>query len=125
MAKRWPAPGWQRPQVAARFFALTVDFGSAGGRMLCTPWQLAQLATVWEPDCAARPWNDASKLTSRSGGKPNLRASRTSPWQLPQVSRMFRLLTGEAALLGRRMECSPWQSVQTGACITPPATAFP
>ena len=58
--------------------------------MLCTPWQLAQLATVCEPALAARPWNDESKLTRRSEGRPNLRVSRTSPWQLPQVSRMLR-----------------------------------
>ncbi len=56
--------------------------------MLCTPWQLAQLATVCEPLLAARPWKDESKLTSRSLGMPNFRVRRTSPWQLPQVSRM-------------------------------------
>src|SRR5579864_9629044 len=125
MANRLPAPGWQRPHVAARFFAWIVERGSDDGRMLCTPWQLAQLATVCEPAFAAMPWNDASKLTSRSAGNPNLRARRTSPWQAPQVSRIFWPFTGEAALLGGRMECSPWQSVHTGACKMPRATALP
>ena len=40
--------------------------------MLWTPWQLAQLATVCEPAFAARPWNEASKLTSAVRGKPEL-----------------------------------------------------
>ena len=74
---------------------------------------------------AARPWKEASKLTSRSAGMPNLRESRTLPWQLPQVSRMWPALTGESALVCFRMECSPWQSVQSGACAMPRARAWP
>ena len=93
--------------------------------MLCTPWQLAQLATVCEPALAARPWKEESKLTMRSAGRPNLRVSRTSPWQLPQVSRMCAAFTGEAALVCLRMLCSPWQSVHSGACVTPRASAWP
>ena len=49
MAKRVPAPGWHLPQVAGRFFALIIALASLDGRMLCTPWQLAQLATVCDP----------------------------------------------------------------------------
>ena len=56
MAKRVPAPGWHWPQVLGRFLGLMVDFGSDDGRMLCTPWQLAQLATVCDPALAASPW---------------------------------------------------------------------
>ena len=93
--------------------------------MLCTPWQLAQLATVCEPALAARPWKEESKLTSRSLGRPNLRVRRTSPWQLPQVSRMWLAFTGEAALVCLRILCSPWQSVHSGAWVTPRASAWP
>src|ERR1019366_2160598 len=123
MAKRVPAPGWHWPQVLARFFGLTVDFGSEDGRMLCTPWQLAQLATVCEPDLAAKPWKEASKLTTRSDGRPKARVRRTLSWQLPQVSRMCAALTVEAALPGLRILCSPWQSVHKGAWVTPFASA--
>ena len=75
--------------------------------MLCTPWQLAQLATDCEPALAASPWKDASKLTSRSAGNPNRLASWTFAWQPPQVSRTLAAFTGEDALVCRRMECSP------------------
>ena len=46
MAKRVPAPSWHLPQVLGRFFGFTMLLASLEGRMLCTPWQLAQLATV-------------------------------------------------------------------------------
>ncbi len=75
--------------------------------MLWTPWQLAQLATVWLPSFAASPWKEASKLTTRSAGRLNRRDNSTFPWQFPQVSRMLPAFTGEAALLGANMECSP------------------
>src|SRR6185369_2769858 len=116
---------WHWPHVCGRFLALIIDFASLDGRMLCTPWQLAQLATVCEPALAAKPWNDESKLTSRSDGSPNLRVSRTSPWQLPQVSRMCAAFTGEASLVCLKILCSPWQSVQSGAWVTPRARAWP
>ena len=35
--------------------ALMVERGSLEGRMLCTPWQLEQLAATTEPPSAARP----------------------------------------------------------------------
>ena len=35
--KFFPAPGWQRPQVAARFALLTVEAGSEDGLILWTP----------------------------------------------------------------------------------------
>ena len=38
---------------------------------------------------------------------------------------MWAAFTGEAALLGLRMLCSPWQSVHTGACAIPRAKACP
>src|ERR1035438_9879956 len=88
-------------------------------------WQLAQLATVSLPSFAASPWKEASKLTTRSEGRLNRRESCTFPWQFPQVSRMLPAYTGEAVLLGARMECSPWQSVQSGACVMPLASACP
>jgi hypothetical protein len=69
--------------------------------------------------------DEESKLTMRSVGRPNLRVRRTSPWQLPQVSRMLLAFTGEATLVCLRMSCSPWQSVQSGACVTPRASAWP
>ena len=47
---RWPASGWHLPQVLPRFALLTVERGSLEGKMLCTPWQLAQLATVCWPE---------------------------------------------------------------------------
>src|ERR1039458_8142685 len=125
MAKRVPAPSWHLPQVLGRFFAFTMLLGSLEGRMLCTPWQLAQLATVCEPLLAARPWNEESKLTRRSLGMPNLRVRRTSPWQLPHVSRILLTFTGLAALVCFRILCSPWQSVHSGACVTPRASAVP
>src|SRR6185369_17122463 len=93
--------------------------------MLWPPWQLAQLATVCDPDFAARPWNEVSKLVTRSPGSPNLRISFTSWWQLPHVSRIWAAFTGEAALLGLMILCSPWQSPQSGAWVTPRATACP
>src|SRR6266545_713163 len=102
-----------------------VDLGSLEARMLWTPWQLAQLATVWEPALAASPWKDASKLRTRSVGSPNLRVNCTLPWQPPQVSRMLAVLTGEAALVCLMMACSPWQSVHSGAWVTPRASAWP
>ena len=55
IAKRSPAPGWQAPQVFARFAGCTVERGSLDGRMLWTPWQDAQLATLCEPARPARP----------------------------------------------------------------------
>src|ERR1039458_6539193 len=125
MAKRVPAPSWHLPQVLGRFFAFTMLLGSLEGRMLCTPWQLAQLATVCEPLLAARPWNEESKLTRRSLGMPNLRVRPTSPWQLPHVSRILLTFTGLAALVCFRILCSPWQSVHSGACVTPRASAVP
>src|ERR1035441_10250884 len=125
IAKRLPAPWCHLPQVVARFFGLMVERGSADDRMLCTPWQLAQLATVSLPSFAASPWKEASKLTTRSEGRLNRRESCTFPWQFPQVSRMLPAYTGEAVLLGARMECSPWQSVQSGACVMPLASACP
>src|SRR3954454_8793547 len=125
MANRVPATGWHFPQVVGRFFAFVIAFASLEGRILCTPWQLAQLATVCEPAFAAKPWNEESKLSTRSLGRPNLRVSRTSPWQLPQVSRIWLEFTGEAVLLGFMILCSPWQSVQSGACVIPRARACP
>jgi hypothetical protein len=73
----------------------------------------------------SQPVNEESKLTRRSEGSPNFRLSRTSPWQLPQVSRMCNALTGEAALVCLMILCSPWQSVQSGACVIPRAKACP
>src|SRR5450759_2264993 len=122
MVKRVPAPSWHLPQVLGRFLAFTMLLGSLERRMLCTPWQLAQLATVWEPLLAARPWKEESKLTKRSLGMPNLRVRRTSPWQLPQVSRMWLTFTGLAALVCFRILCSPWQSVHSGVTQTPLCT---
>ena len=40
---------------ASRFAGLMVERGSLDGRMLCTPWQLEQLATTTEPPCEASP----------------------------------------------------------------------
>src|SRR4051812_36064780 len=125
MANREPAPGWHLPQVAGRFFAFVIALASLDGRMLWTPWQLAQFATVCDPDLAASPWKEESKLNTRSLGKPNFRVRRTSAWQLPQVSRMWPAFTGEAALLGLMILCSPWQSVQSGAWVMPRANAIP
>src|SRR5260370_29898562 len=112
-ANRLPAPGWHLPQVAGRFFTLTMDLGSSEGRMLCTPWQLAQLATVCDPPFEARPWKEASNVVMRSEGRPKRRDRFTFPWHCPHVSRTWSRLTEEAVFPGRRMECSPWQSVQT------------
>src|SRR5262249_1190334 len=117
--------GWHLPQVCGRFFAAIVDFGSLDGRILWTPWQLAQLATVCEPLFPARPWNDESKLTRRSAGNPNLRASRTAPWRLPRASRLCAVFPWLDWLVCLRMLCSPWQSVQSGACVMPRANACP
>ena len=83
--------------------------------MLCTPWQLAQLATVCEPAADAKPWYEASKLTTLSAGIPNLLVKRTLPWHRAHVSGTLLGFTSEARLVGAWMECSPWQSVQTGA----------
>ncbi len=89
------------------------------------PWQLAQLATVCEPALAARPWKVASKLTTRSGGNPKRLERRMSPWHRAQVSRMCRTCTGEDSLVCGSMECSPWQSVHSGAEGTPRSMAWP
>src|ERR1700679_3167585 len=48
-------PLWHWLQVASRLAGLTVERGSLDGRMLCTPWQLEQLATTTDPPCDARP----------------------------------------------------------------------
>ena len=48
-------PGWHWPQVLIRLAWLTVDLGSEDGRMLCAPWQLAQLATTLDPAFDASP----------------------------------------------------------------------
>src|ERR1035438_2686250 len=125
IANRVPAPGWHWPQVFGRFLGLIVDLGSDEGRILCTPWQLAQLATVCDPALDASPWKDESKLTSRSEGRPNLRVSRTLSWQLAQVSRMCAAFTGDASLVCLMILCSPWQSVHSGACVMPAASAWP
>src|ERR1017187_2501143 len=125
MTNRVPAPGWQRPHVVARFLGLMVEWGSSEGRMLWTPWQLAQLATDWDPARAARPWKEASKLTMRSEGKPKRFESSTFPWHWPQVSRIWAAFTLERTFWGERISCSPWQLVQTGASAIPLATAFP
>jgi len=42
-------------QVLGRFAAFTVERGSVDGKILCTPWQDAQLATLCDPSRAARP----------------------------------------------------------------------
>ena len=39
-----PTPGWHCPQVFTRLARLMVERASDDGRMLCTPWQLAQFA---------------------------------------------------------------------------------
>ena len=69
MAKVCPAPGWHPPQVWARLAGFTVDRGSFEGKILWTPWQEAQLATVCEPERAARPWKLSAKVGTRSVGR--------------------------------------------------------
>jgi hypothetical protein len=54
--KLTPAPGWQAPQVWGMFAGFTVDCGSELFRMLCDPWQLAQLATDTSPMDVPMPW---------------------------------------------------------------------
>src|SRR5450756_3167257 len=54
------APGWHFPHVFGTFFGFTMESGSSGGRMSCTPWQEEQFATVREPNWFATPWNDSS-----------------------------------------------------------------
>jgi len=44
------------PAGGVEIGGLMVERGSLEGRMLCTPWQLEQLAATTEPPCEARPW---------------------------------------------------------------------
>ncbi len=100
--------------------------GSDDGRMSCTPWQEAQLATVWLPERLARPWKLSSKAATAVAFMPNFSVSRRSPWQRPQVIfGTFEAKTGEPLSAGPRIRCSPWQSVQTGASAMPLAAALP
>jgi len=54
-AKAFPASGWHLPQVVGRLALAIEERGSLEGRISCTPWQLAQLATVCEPAFEASP----------------------------------------------------------------------
>ena len=38
------APGWHFPHVFGTFFGFTMESGSSGGRMSCTPWQEGEFA---------------------------------------------------------------------------------
>src|SRR5215217_4095930 len=126
MAKRVPAPGWHLPQVVARFALLTIERGSDDGRIRCTPWHEAQLATVLLPARDERPWKLSSKDETTLLGRLNFSVTRRSPWQRPQVmAGRLEAKTGEPGSFTERMRCSPWQSVQTGASSVPWATAWP
>src|SRR5215213_6587287 len=85
MAKRVPAPGWHLPQVVARFALLTIERGSDDGRIRCTPWHEAQLATVLLPARDERPWKLSSKDETTLLGRLNFSVTRRSPWQGRQV----------------------------------------
>src|SRR5262249_23616669 len=89
-AKRFPASVWHFPQVAASFLGWIVDCVSEDGRILWTPWQLAQLAAVSEPARAASPGKGGWERVRRGGGRPNREVRRMSPWQRAQVSRIWR-----------------------------------
>ena len=61
----------------------------------------------------------------RSAGIPKRLIRRTSPWQRPQVSGTLFAKTLDSGFFGRMIEWLVWQSVQTGAAVTPRSTALP
>ncbi len=94
--------------------------------MSWTPWQDAQLATVWEPERSASPWKLSRNDCTFPAGRLYRAARRSSPWHRPHVTLETRAgFTSEPGSDGARMACSPWQSVQTGAPGTLSATALP
>ncbi len=93
--------------------------------MSWTPWQLAQFAATLDPPRAARPWKLSAYVSRRPPGIPYFSLIPSASWQLEQVRDTEATLTREAGSRAARMECSPWQSVQTGDLVTPWTMAVP
>ena len=120
------ALGWHVPQVFWRLAWFTVDRGSALLKILCTPWQEAQLATFNAPFLLASPWYVSLYVSIRLASKPYRPERISEPWQRVQVVlEMLAGKTDDSGFVGSWIECSPWQSVQTGESVTPFAAATP
>ena len=65
-------------------------------------------------------------MVSRSVLRPYFSLSTVDSWHGEQViSATLDRDTGERGSSGDRMPCSPWQSVHTGASVSPRATSLP
>ena len=76
----------------------TEDAGSAGGRILCAPWQSAQLAVTTSPlSKSPLPWMLISYAFTMSGTSALMRTAAFSParWQRAHRSGMLREKVGE------------------------------
>ncbi len=114
MTKWSPAPAWQFPQVFGRFAAFTVDRGSSERKMLCTPWQEAQLATLWDPprwqargSCRRRKEPGRRAGCSAMPGVHRCGIARKWPWRRGKRSPAIPALSapGSGAPHGNR--CTP------------------
>src|SRR4030067_1286115 len=114
-AKLGFAPGGRFPQVAGPFFGLTIESGSAGGRMSWTPWQEAQLATVREPNLLATPWNEFWYVDTCSVSMPYLLMIETEAWHVEHCSATWVANTVDFGALWPEILCSPSHPVHDGA----------
>src|SRR3990172_10204331 len=110
LANRAVAPGWHLAQVVTTLAPETDEAGSATARTVWAPWQSAHLATRVMPSVVTLPWKGSRYVRSDSS------------WQLPH-SRMTSSCHGAPST--RRIWWAEWQSVQTGAVLTPLAVALP
>ena len=94
--------------------------------MRWTPWQEAQFATWVSPALDLRPWYESMKVVRRPVLMPYFSLSTADSWHGEQViSATLERDTGDNGSSGDRIPCSPWQSVQTGASVSPRATSWP
>jgi hypothetical protein len=65
-------------------------------------------------------------VVSRSVWRPYFSLSTVDSWHGEQViSATLERDTGERGSSGDRIPCSPWQSVQTGASVSPRTASWP
>src|SRR3990172_8550297 len=98
---------WHLEQVATTCVGYTLDSGSVGLRMLCSPWQFVHTGASLKPLSTAQPW----MLFSNS--------AYIFLWHLPHVLGTCSLLTVDIGSAAALIVWAPWQSVHTAAASSP------
>jgi len=125
---RWRSAS-PRPGGTVRKWRQVLDIGRGPqigrGRMEMEAVASGAMATDWEPTGRPGRGKRRRNSTMRSDGQPEpareLHVGVALAASIPDVRRYDE----EARLPGARIECSPWQVVQTGAAAMPRATAWP